>query len=171
MTYLRSLCHLRQTRLDTLLLPNHLQGNLPSGVESEQIGFRQIEQISLATTQSPERSLWAGLDPVRQQLLSDEPNRPVENDSNITESVISKTSYSWYNKLGWLAFTILAVGCIFILGPLAFLSFLWFGNWTNPTWHSIVVRDWLTRSTTLSALVLRTAISLQASVTTSMLAV
>jgi hypothetical protein len=83
---------------------------------------------------------------------------------------VNSTSLSTWEKLGWLSLITIALGTIFILAPLGFIGFLWFGDWTDNTWHKITVSGWFTRAVTLSALVIRNAASFQASVVTAMLA-
>ena len=75
-----------------------------------------------------------------------------------------------FERCGVLATTVLVVGTIIALATLAFLTFLWFASTNNTTWHRIASRNWMTRAVSLTALFLRTAISAQASVLTSMLA-
>jgi hypothetical protein len=68
-------------------------------------------------------------------------------------------------------------GGIGILAVLGFLTFLWFGHGSETegrnatkTWRSIVLSDWMTRTITLTALVLRVIVSAQATICTSMIA-
>jgi hypothetical protein len=68
-------------------------------------------------------------------------------------------------------------GGIGILAVLGFLTFLWFGHGSDiegrnatKTWRSIVLSDWMTRTITLTALVLRLIVSAQAILCTSMTA-
>ncbi|KAF2680708.1 hypothetical protein K458DRAFT_434273 [Lentithecium fluviatile CBS 122367] len=62
------------------------------------------------------------------------------------------------------------VSTISLLATIAFLAYLWNSNDSNSTWRKIVLTNWITRSATLSALVLRIAVSVQAGIVTSMLA-
>lgn len=73
-------------------------------------------------------------------------------------------------RLGLLSMAILATGTLIILASLGFLSFLWFGNHKNRTWQYIACDSWMTRAVSLTALACRTAISMQAVISTSMLA-
>ncbi|KAI8946815.1 hypothetical protein F4801DRAFT_596024 [Xylaria longipes] len=68
-------------------------------------------------------------------------------------------------------------GSILILICIAFLSFLWFGSGHEPeaagapwVWRQIALHDWMTRTITISALVLRSIVSLQVALCTSMTA-
>lgn len=82
----------------------------------------------------------------------------------------SGTQVRTFERIGLLATTILALGIVVILAALAFLTFLWFANSSNPTWHQIAVTNWMTRSIALTALFLRITVSMQASVLTALLA-
>jgi len=66
--------------------------------------------------------------------------------------------------------TLLIVTSVWLVGTIGFLAFLWYGDESNPTWQKIALANWVTRSVTLAAIVLRASISLQAGVATSMLA-
>ncbi|KAI1739513.1 hypothetical protein F4680DRAFT_466358 [Xylaria scruposa] len=68
-------------------------------------------------------------------------------------------------------------GAILILGGIAFLSLLWFGYGDEPeaadapwVWRQIVLHDWMTRTITILALILRSIVSLQVALCTSMTA-
>ncbi|KAL8787041.1 MAG: hypothetical protein Q9195_007946 [Heterodermia aff. obscurata] len=78
--------------------------------------------------------------------------------------------FSLYDRFGWLATTILIVTTVLILGAIGFLWFLWISDQRNKTWHGIAVRNWITRAVTLTSVVVRTSVSLQATTGTSMLA-
>lgn len=78
--------------------------------------------------------------------------------------------FSAFEKLGWLAFLILTLGFVAIFASVGFLLFLWLAGSSNKTWSAIAVHNWFTRAVSLSALVLRSAASLQAATATSMLA-
>jgi hypothetical protein len=56
------------------------------------------------------------------------------------------------------------------MGSIGFISFLWWAEETNNTWLAIADAAWMTKSVTLISVILRASISLQATVTTSMLA-
>jgi hypothetical protein len=74
------------------------------------------------------------------------------------------------HRIGLLSILILTLGTAVMLGTIAFLSYLWFSGVENATWHEIVVTNWVTRSVTLSALVLATVTVLQTGVFSSLLA-
>lgn len=78
--------------------------------------------------------------------------------------------FSLYDRFGWLAITILITTTLLILGAIGFLWFIWISDQRNKTWHGIAVRNWITRAVTLTSVVVRTSVSLQATTGTSMLA-
>ncbi|KAF4958661.1 hypothetical protein FGADI_2209 [Fusarium gaditjirri] len=61
-------------------------------------------------------------------------------------------------------------GLLIILACVAFLCFLWFGNEDNSVWRHIVITNWVSRSITITSLVLRWSVTAQAVVMTSMIA-
>jgi hypothetical protein len=83
-----------------------------------------------------------------------------------TASIIKRVR----RRLGLLTLAILVLGTITILAALGFLSFLWFSNARNRDWRIIATKNWMTRAVSLTALAIRTAVSLQAIAATSMLA-
>ena len=73
-------------------------------------------------------------------------------------------------RLGWQAAVTLLVSAVVTLAVVGFLGFLWFADLNNNVWHRIMVTGWATRSVSISTLVLRSAIDLQAGVAAAMLA-
>ncbi|ERF75021.1 hypothetical protein EPUS_08835 [Endocarpon pusillum Z07020] len=73
-------------------------------------------------------------------------------------------------KLGLLSMVTLVIGTLVILASLLFVSFLWLSDVNNRTWQVVASRNWMTRCVSLTALALRTTISMQAMISTSMLA-
>ena len=56
-----------------------------------------------------------------------------------------------------------------VLAVAAFLSFLWYSDTSNTTWHTIMLRGWATRLVTVSSLLVRTAVDFQGGVAAAML--
>ena len=79
---------------------------------------------------------------------------------------------STLSRIGPLAHIIIGLGTTVVLASLAFLTFLWFSSSKESTWRAIAVTGsgWMTRAVALTALCLRAAIALQASILTAMLA-
>ncbi|KAK3716336.1 hypothetical protein LTR37_006486 [Vermiconidia calcicola] len=73
-------------------------------------------------------------------------------------------------RLGWEAQSILIATTIVVLAVAGFIAFLWFADLDNNVWHQIMVTDWATRAVTISTLVLRFVIDLQAGLAGAMLA-
>ncbi|KAI4141302.1 MAG: hypothetical protein L6R39_005412 [Caloplaca ligustica] len=82
----------------------------------------------------------------------------------------NRAIFSVFDRFGWLATTILIVTTLLILGAIGFLWFLWVADERNKTWHAMAARNWITRAVTLTSVIVRTSISLQATTGTSLLA-
>ncbi|KAF2006194.1 hypothetical protein P154DRAFT_559322 [Amniculicola lignicola CBS 123094] len=78
--------------------------------------------------------------------------------------------FQMQNRISTYVYRVMVLSTAAILAAVAFLTLLWFGNDSNATWRKLVLSNWITRSTTLAALVLRMSVDLQAVVATSMLA-
>lgn len=74
------------------------------------------------------------------------------------------------HRVGWQAASSLFVTVLAILAVVGFVTFLWFANMENTTWHRIMVEGWATRAVSISTLVLRLAIDVQAGIAAAMLA-
>lgn len=77
---------------------------------------------------------------------------------------------SLLRRFGWLTASILAATMLATLAIVGFLTFLWFADIQNTVWLKIMVTSWSTRSVSISTLVLRFAIDLQAAIAGAMLA-
>lgn len=86
------------------------------------------------------------------------------------EPPIRVPQLSLYKRLGILAVITLIGGSAIIVGIASFLAFLWSADESNGVWRDIVVSGWLTRSITLSSLILRFVAAAQGAVNTSMVA-
>ncbi|KUJ12024.1 uncharacterized protein LY89DRAFT_688497 [Mollisia scopiformis] len=73
-------------------------------------------------------------------------------------------------KVGTWNSIIIFIGSVIMFGVLSFLWFLWTSNEHNPFWRWLVLNGFLQRAVTLSSAVLRTIITFQASLCTSMIA-
>ena len=82
----------------------------------------------------------------------------------------SPRQISLMDKLGGRAALVLLFSPPVLLGTLGFIAFLWFGNHNNATWHRFMIKSWVTRAVSISAVVLRLATSLLAGVGVAMLA-
>ncbi|KAK4166954.1 hypothetical protein QBC43DRAFT_349765 [Cladorrhinum sp. PSN259] len=77
---------------------------------------------------------------------------------------------SLHKRLGTLSVITLIGGSVIVVGIASFLAFLWIAEESNGVWRDIVVSGWLTRSITLSSLILRFVAAAQGAVETSMVA-
>ena len=143
------------------------------------LDWRTATFRTLEGTELPENPQARDLNSTRQRdkLRNSRAIRAVEEEKPLPslprgEETLSaaRQPYTLREKFGWLAVMTLIAGTAVIIGPIAFLTFLWFGNEENPTWHAIATRDWMTRASSISALVIRNAVSLQSSVATGMIA-
>lgn len=74
------------------------------------------------------------------------------------------------SRVGKTSAAVLVLSYVVCFGCLAFLTFLWAVGVENNVWRSIVLAGWIPRSITITALILRSAITAQAVTCTSMLA-
>lgn len=77
--------------------------------------------------------------------------------------------FTLYERFDWLALSVPVSASLCILGPLGFLWFLWRADASNSTWRSIAIDNWLTRAISLSSLIIRNSMTMQAGNATSML--
>jgi hypothetical protein len=100
------------------------------------------------------------------------PSRDAENVSLLEErrrGARPLVSSSW-EKLGLVSSSIIIAGILFIALSIGFLSFLWFASDGNQTWRHIAIDNRLTTVVPILSLILRTAVTMQAGMATSMLA-
>ncbi|KAH9218060.1 hypothetical protein DL95DRAFT_406082 [Leptodontidium sp. 2 PMI_412] len=106
------------------------------------------------------------------------PNKP-NIGSLITESPVDNQTHpplypnkrsNVISRLGKFSTTLLLSSFLMCFGCLAFLTFLWATDTDNAVWRKIVLAGWVTRSVTITSLVLRWATAAQATICASMLA-
>jgi hypothetical protein len=80
-------------------------------------------------------------------------------------------------SLGLIGCIVIVGGSILIVVTMAFLICLWGGNGplpggkeAHPMWRSIMLNGWITQAVTLSSVIIRIALALQASICTSLVA-
>jgi hypothetical protein len=73
-------------------------------------------------------------------------------------------------NIGRLAFWLLVSSTVGVIGFVGWISFLWFAAGDNPVWRNIALAGWTTRSIAIAAVLLRTAVTTQAGIASSMLA-
>ncbi|KAH7085944.1 hypothetical protein BKA63DRAFT_29688 [Paraphoma chrysanthemicola] len=94
-------------------------------------------------------------------------------DSSQTESISNHPAVYGLrdlNRLGPRSLSTLGATIFIELCVCGFLAFLWYGHANNQTWNKIMVYGWATRSVAVAALVLRTAVDLQAVLGSAILA-
>ncbi|KAI3341995.1 hypothetical protein F4824DRAFT_270918 [Ustulina deusta] len=116
------------------------------------------------------------------QLLGEEEESldavgPADTSDQPTDEPSPHPPLSLKQSLGITGCVSILGGHIVLVGVIVFLSFLWFGHGSAPEgaeatelWRTIATRGWMIRAITLSALVLRFIVSVQAAVCTSMIA-
>jgi hypothetical protein len=77
---------------------------------------------------------------------------------------------TWRQRITVYVIFVMVASTLMLVATAAFISFLWFGNQSSRLWRKIALSEWMPRAITLSALIVRLAVSLQAGLTTSMLA-
>ena len=75
-----------------------------------------------------------------------------------------------FHRIGRLTVSSLSASLLATLAIVGFLAFISFGGSENRTWHVIMVNQWATRAISISTIVLRTLVDLQASIATAMIA-
>ncbi|KAK6067915.1 hypothetical protein SCUP234_11388 [Seiridium cupressi] len=103
-------------------------------------------------------------------LADEQRDTTTENDNLVSQSAEVPRSINKLGRLGLQTVIVLAVTPFLILGVLVFIAFLWFGPSNDPTWHRFMINGWTTRAVSVSSLVLRFTISLQAGFGVAMLA-
>ncbi|KAF2818734.1 hypothetical protein CC86DRAFT_432790 [Ophiobolus disseminans] len=73
-------------------------------------------------------------------------------------------------RLGTNTIYMLLATTLVIAGVCSLVAFLWFADSRSAVWHRIMMNGWATRSVALSALILRTAVDLQAAIASAILA-
>lgn len=105
----------------------------------------------------------------RESLVFPTQARSIQTITEVQDAVVPQRP-SCLRQLGKMAIFTLILGTLVILLALSFTAFLWFANISNPTWHAIVVRDWLTEATTILSEAIKQALNVQVGVCGAMLA-
>jgi hypothetical protein len=100
-----------------------------------------------------------------------------QTQTDCAEDRIPTRRQSIKESLGIFGCIIIVAGSILILIIMAFLIYLWGGNGpvsggkkASLVWRSIMLKGWVTQAVTLSSVIIRIALALQASVCTSLVA-
>jgi hypothetical protein len=94
-----------------------------------------------------------------------------------TEARTHTRKQSVRESLGLIGCIVIVGGSILVVIIMAFLIYLWGGNGRSPggtearpVWRSIMLNGWITQAVTLSSVIIRIALALQASICTSLVA-
>ncbi|KAK6541509.1 Mitochondrial outer membrane protein iml2 [Orbilia ellipsospora] len=79
-------------------------------------------------------------------------------------------SQNLLRRIGYITAALIVLSFLVAFSAIGFLAFLWYSNWENDTWHSIVMANWMPRSISLTSTALRWAISTQAALGLAMIA-
>jgi hypothetical protein len=99
-----------------------------------------------------------------EDLVLDDSSNEIANDHPVFFT--SKVS----QRIGWYGQLALVGGTVCILAALSFLCFLWFSDSQNAAWRHLAIEGWMTRSITVTAIVIRVMVAAQAAVATSAIA-
>lgn len=94
----------------------------------------------------------------------------LENDHDKGKTLPPRNPLSFPARIGSLGLIITVLATALLMASVAFLSFLWWSSNAGLVWRLIMLNDWATRSVTLTSLVIRFAVSTQATLAVSMLA-
>jgi hypothetical protein len=139
----------------------------PLKVSSDEICVTEQQNSATASklsTDEREKRVVVGQNEDETNNQKDARNHPVG-----MSALLNKTSALRYRFTSYILVTAI-LSTIMLLATVAFVTLLWFGTESNQLWRRIVFADWTTRAITLSALILRSAVSLQAGIATSMIA-
>ena len=150
----------------------HQQPNttLPDEDATPRSSNSSIHELYHLSTQHPKEAIPEPQTTDSVDQSAEQPQEAKEDRQQKVASTVGRPAFSLYDRFGWLATTILISTTTLILSALGFLWFLWEADHNNKTWHRIAAKSWMTRTVALTSLVLRTSMSMQASVATSMLA-
>ncbi|KAI1754133.1 hypothetical protein F4782DRAFT_539362 [Xylaria castorea] len=155
-------------------MPLSETGDLATKYESGLHSSLTVLESSTVTMQSSSTTIYGDTTHIEQPQSTLRPDPP----SPIYQSEVSIYGRLPLNEsLGRTELITILGGAILILGIIAFLSLLWFGYGDEPEaadapwiWRYIVLNDWMTKAITILSLVLRSIVSLQVALCTSMTA-
>lgn len=121
------------------------------------------------STASSTESLHQSPDSEYSQLARPHPLQQSEDTqySGVTAEIKCRSAVQ---RMGTYSVIVLAGSTILVLAVVSFLTFLWTAPRENSFWRLIIIKGWAGSAVTVSALLLRTAVDLQAGVAAAMLA-
>ncbi len=102
----------------------------------------------------------------RIESISETPGSP----QNTEKSLSTKRNRTSFQRIDTLTLVMASFSLIFLLAPLSFLGWMWFGDRSSSTWRRIMVDDFAKQAVTISAIVLRTALATLGGIATAMIA-
>ncbi|KAE9374879.1 hypothetical protein N431DRAFT_335687 [Stipitochalara longipes BDJ] len=93
-----------------------------------------------------------------------------ENTEPHKEQIHIRPPLSTKEKLGVLSILFFTVGTVFALAAFGMICFLWFANDNNTLWCTIVSKNWLAKSATICAEIIKQSISFQIAAAVAMIA-
>lgn len=133
------------------------------------ISISQSEEDFLA--QPPES------EPFHDAFVKEGDDTPGLHDNPSTTPTKRRHDRRFWRRIGKRGLVMISLGSLLLLASIAFLQFLWFqarkakdGKEPHKLWQTIVFRDWLTRTVTVTAVLMRSVITAQAAIVTPMVA-
>ena len=134
----------------------------------EQVAIK-VSQMTLENDSGREYDEKKQIDSVPKKLTQSSIRQLSANSLN-TEHLGTPKQSKLARQLGAATITILVATILLNMLVVGVMSFLWYGNSNSTVWHKIMLRGWATRAVTVTALILRTSVDLQAGVATAMIA-
>jgi fluoride ion exporter CrcB/FEX len=149
------------------------QGDLPQDMISEHVELASFISLDSRTdndshvVHESSEALNQPISPEDYESTTQSPFHP--NDTTINHPSITQRK-SAAQRMGRQTTLILAASLLLTIAVIAFLTFLWTAPHDHKLWRFIIVRGWAGGAVTVSSLVLRTAVDLQAGAAVAMLA-
>jgi fluoride ion exporter CrcB/FEX len=149
------------------------QGDLPQDMIAEHAELASFISLDSRTdndshvVHESSEALNQPISPEDYESTTQSPFHP--NDTTINHSSTTQRK-SAAQRMGRQTTLILAASVLLTMAVFTFLTFLWTASHDHKIWRSIIVRGWAGGAVTVSSLVLRTAVDLQAGTAVAMLA-
>jgi fluoride ion exporter CrcB/FEX len=149
------------------------QDYLPQDVISEHVELASFASLD-SRTDNDSHVVYESSEALNQPIGSEDDESTTQspfhpNDTTITHSSSTQRK-SAAQRMGRQTTLILVASLLLTLSVFAFLTFLWTAPHDHKLWRFIIVRGWAGTAVTVSSLLLRTAVDLQAGAAVAMLA-
>ncbi|KAK8035723.1 hypothetical protein PG991_001796 [Apiospora marii] len=108
--------------------------------------------------------------------VNEDDDTPDRHDSPSTTPA-NRQGRRFWRRIGNKGLVMIPLSSLLLLAAIAFLQFLWFqarkaqdGKEPHKLWQTIVFRDWLTRTVTITAVLMRSVVTAQAAIVAPMVA-